>query len=236
MKLKYVLTSFLTPLAFLLIIGPCFAGWGDAVKDVGSQYADDGATAVGLPYTPSEAVAGVKEVLSISTKSATTNLSKPGGFSVPGIGFELPSSLMNLGGNTSGLLSSLQGAATNSIPGTGNVFMDAISGLAAGDYSSLLSGGEDAITRFFEKSSRETLKKLIKPIVGPGIEASGVNTYLAPLLAAQQSSGIAGPQFDATDFVTEKTMDGMFFYMALKEKDIRTTNGAGSTDLLQKLF
>lgn len=233
---RYRLLTIFTVITVVLGTAVAMAGWGDALKQAGSEYADQGAKAAGLPYSPSEAVQGIKEVLSLGTDYATSSLDKPGGFSLdPATMLSLPSSLNGLG-DTTNLLSALNGAAEGSVPKTGNVFMDAIQGLAVGDYSTLLGGSEDAITRFFESSSRATLKKLVKPIVGKSVEASGVDTYLAPLMAAQSATNVSGPPFDATEYLTDRTLDGMFFYMAAKEKDIRASNGAGTTDLLQKLF
>jgi len=236
MRQKYHLLPTLTIFAILLTSAIAAAGWTDTLKTAGSEYADQGATAAGLPYTPSEAVAGIKEVLSLGTNYATSSLSAPGGFSAnPATTFSLPTSLTSLG-DTTNLLSSLNSAAEGAAPGTGNVFLDAIQKLAVGDYSTLLGGGEDAITRFFENSSRETLKKMVRPVVDKSVESTGVNAYLAPLMAAQQASNIAGPVFNPVDYLTDRTLDGMFFYMGMKEKDIRSSNGAGTTDLLQKLF
>ncbi|QJB56525.1 DUF4197 domain-containing protein [Pseudodesulfovibrio sp. zrk46] len=227
---------FYSILTVLLTASLAFAGWGDTLKKAGAELADDGATAAGLPYTPSEAVSGIKEVLELGTDYGVSSLGVPGGFSAnSATSLSLPSSLTSLG-DTAGLLSSLNTAAEGAIPGTGNVFLDVIKDLAVGDYATLLNGGEDAITRFFESSSRTTLKKLVRPVVDKSVEASGVADYLAPLMAVQQTSGVTGTAFDPVDFVTDKTLDGMFLYMGLKEREIRTSNGAGTTELLQKLF
>ncbi len=232
---QYRLISLVTVL-FLLISSSVMAGWGDTLKSAGSQAADAGATAAGLPYTPSEAMAGIKDVLSLGTDYAVTSLAKPGGFSSnPTSTFSLPSGLSGFS-DASGLLSSLNTAAEKSVPGTGSVFLDAINKLSVGDASTLLNGGEDAITRFFEHSSRDAIKSLIKPIVSSSVESAGVGQYLSALSMMQQTSGVTGAGFDPIDFVADRTMDGMFTFMAMKEKDIRATGGIGTSELIQKLF
>lgn len=226
--------SLIPPLVVILLLcaSTPFAGWGDTLKQAGSQYADDGAKAAGLAYTPTEATAGIKDVLSIGTDYAVSRLTEPNGFSAdPATAFSLPSSLSDLG-NPAGLLNSLYNAAGDSVPATGNIFLDVIQKLSISDASSLLGSGEDAITRYFEQSSRSMLKKLVNPIVAQSVEAAGVGSYLNAL----GSAGAAGPPFDATDFITERTLDGMFHFMALKEKSIRESGGMGTTDLIKKLF
>lgn len=228
----------LIPLVLFLLLAPTavLAGWGDALKQTGSEYADQGATAAGLPYTPSEAVTGIKEVLTLGTDYATSSLSQPGGFSTDSATtFSLPGSLSDLSGSAN-LLSALNSAGEDAVPGTGNIFLDAIQNLAVSDYSTLLNGGNDAITRFFESSTRDTLRKMIRPVVGQSVESAGVNDYLAPMMAAQSATGVSGPAFDATDYVTDRVLDGMFFYMGVKEQEIRSAGGVGTSDLLQKLF
>ncbi len=232
MRFQYRLISITTALIFILATATAMAGWGDALKGA----AEEGSKTMGLPYTPSEAMEEVKDVLSLGTDYATTSLSKPGGFSsTPATTFSLPDSFGSLG-DTSGLLSSLNTAAEQSVPGTGNVFLDAIQKLSVGETSTLLGGGEDAITRFFENSSRDSIKTLVKPMVSQSVDAAGVGSYLDVLTMAQGASGVAGPAFDPTDFVTEKTLDGMFYFMGMKEKDIRSSGGVGTTDILEKLF
>lgn len=236
MNLKFISIFFSTVVLATLMTGTGSAGWGDTLKSVGSDYADQGATTAGLPYTPSEAVAGVKEILSLGTDSAVSQLGTSGGFSSnPATAIPLPDMFKGMG-DTSGLLGAFNKAAEASIPSTGNVFMDAIQSLTIDNAAMLLGGGDDAITRFFEQSSRSTIKKLVKPIVGKSLEASGANTYLNALMGAQQMSGVSGPPFDAADFVTDKTLDSMFYLIGAQEKSIRANGGAGTTELLKKIF
>lgn len=236
MKPKYLSSILATTLLALLLAGSCFAGWGDALKDAGSQLADEGATAAGLPYTPSEAMAGIKEVLSLSTESAVSNLGKSGGFSDnPAVSIPMPDMLKGLGDPT-GLVSSMNKAAEAAVPSTGNIFLDAIQNLNIGDPTSLLGGADNAITKYFEDSSRGTLKSLVKPVVSGSLDAAGVGSYLNTLTLAQQAANPGAPPFDAVDYVTDKTLDGMFHLMAEQEKSIRSGGGAGASELLQKLF
>lgn len=237
MRLKYIPTPLLATLLILLLAGTSFAGWGDALKTTTSQYADDGATTMGLPYTPSEAVAGIKEVLSIGTNSAVSSLGKEGGFSSnPAVAIPMPDMLKGLLGDSTGLTSAMNSAAESVVPSTGNIFLDTIQKLSIDNPTSLLGGGEDAITKFFEASSRDTLKDLIKPLVKTAADQAGVGSYLTAMTAAQQASSIASPPFDAYDYVADYTLDGMFYVMASQEKDIRSGNGASTSDWLKKLF
>ncbi len=227
------LKSLCFTLLLILTATTANAGLSEALGQVGTQYADDAATSAGLPYTPSEAIQGIKDILSLEFGSAMTTLGQTGGFSQnSAVALPLPDSLKGLS-NASGLLGSLNIAAEKTVPSTDNIFMDAIEQLSITNASSLLGGGEDAITRFFESSSRDAIRKLMMPIVSKSVEAAGVDKYLSAMTAA---SSVTEPAFDPNAYVTDRTLDGIFHIMALKEKELRATSGAGTTDLIQKLF
>lgn len=214
---------------------PANAGWGDTLKQAGSNLADDQAKSAGLSYTPSEALAGIKEVLSSGVDFGVSSLTSGSGFSASkATALSLPDALSGLAGS-SDLLSAMHTTATKAVPDTGNIFMDAIQSLSASDSSALLGGSSDAITRYFESKSRNTLKSLVKPVVEKYGSAAGLDTYLTPLAAAMQATGTA-TSFDANDYITDKVLDSMFYYMGEKEKALRSSGGAGASALLQKLL
>ena len=229
---------FLLPcLAALLILIPhtAAAGWGDALKQTGSDLADQQAKEAGLAYTPSEALAGIKEVLSTGTDYGVASLTSGSGFSAgSATALSLPDALSGLTGS-SDLLSAMTSAATAAVPDTGSFFKDAIGDLSVSDPTSLLGGSSTAITKYFESASRDSLKSLVKPVVEKCASAAGVDTYLAPLTAAMQASG-TGTSFDANDYLTDQVLDAMFHYMGEKETALRESGGVGASALLQKLL
>ncbi|CCH49839.1 DUF4197 domain-containing protein [Pseudodesulfovibrio piezophilus] len=239
-KFYMFLLSFFVIVPFFTPTQSANAGWADTLKKVGTEMADEKAKKSGLSYTSSEAVSGIKEVLSQGTDYGTSILSSAGGFSQNSeTALSLPSglsALTSLGGDSSGLLSALNTAAENSVPETSDLIMSAISDTDITETSDLLDGGETAITQFFESQSRDSLKTMVTPVVTKSIESAGVNSYLQPLMAAQTLTGGDSTLFDPVDYVSEKTLDGMFYYMGVKEKEIRTSGAASASSLLQKLF
>jgi hypothetical protein len=224
---------------FILIltsIAPASAGWADSLKQVGSDYADQKAKEAGLSYTPSAALSAAKEVLNLGTASAVSELSTDGAFSqTSATSLSLPESLANVTGSTN-LLSSMNKAAENAIPETGTIFQKTISNLNVTDTpSSLLTGEDTAITQYFETSSRDTLKQLVKPVVEKSASTASVSSYMAPLTAALQATGSTS-SFDVNDYLTDKVLDSMFLYMGEKEQSLRSSGGEGASALLQKLF
>ncbi|MCJ2164289.1 MULTISPECIES: DUF4197 domain-containing protein [unclassified Pseudodesulfovibrio] len=234
MKSKYSPIPLILLLTILVWTAPGHAAWGDAIKGMG----DAGATAMGLPYTPSQAEAGIKQVLSMGTDSAVSSLGVNGGFSNnEALALPLPDLFSKASGSAaSGLVSALNSAAESSVPSLGPLFQNAIQSLDIGNPASMIGGDDDSITRYFENSARPSLKKLAKPIVSKSLDATDAGQYLNALTAAQQMSNLTGVAFDPVDYVTDRALDGMFSYIADTEKDIRSTGGAGASELLQTLF
>jgi len=213
-------------LTAMLISTPASAGWGDALKAAG----DAGAKAAGLSYTPSEAEAGIRKVLTLGTDSAVSKLSSGGGFSAnPATAIGLPDSLSSLG-DAAGLLSTFNSAAESSVPSIGGLFKTAIGDLDVPNPGAMIGGGDTSITSYFEKVSRPAIRKLAKPIVSRSLDAAGMGPYVGAMSMASQGAG-----FDPVDFVTDKTLDGIFLSIGEKEKTLRSTGG-GTSELLKKLF
>lgn len=222
-------------LCLMLFWTQALAGWGDTINSMGSDMADRAATATGSPYTPSEAVKGIKETLKLGTASAADKLGRPGGFSAdPQTRLSLPGNISFPG--SSSLLKSMNGAAEGAIPDVKDTFLDSISSMSVRNPTKALSGGDTAITQYFEKNNRDRLAKLVRPIMEKSVQNAGVGDYLAPLAAAQQAAGLGGKAFDPTSYLTNKTLDSMFHYIAEKEKALRSSGAENASSLLQKLF
>ena len=63
-------------------------------------------------------------------------------------------------------------------------------------------------------------------------------TALGGLLGAldHDKSAHGGTALDLDDYVTAKTLDGLFTEIGAQEQSIRTNPGARTTDLLKKVF
>ncbi|WP_319542187.1 DUF4197 domain-containing protein [uncultured Pseudodesulfovibrio sp.] len=224
------------PISFLLtatlFVLPGIAGWGDSLKSMG----DTGSKAVGLPYTPTEADAGIREVLEMGTDYAVAELGKSGGFSAnPVTAIPLPDMLSTMVG-TSGLLSSFNTAAEESAAPIGGIFHQTIDSMDIGNPVSIISGSDTSITDFFEQTARPTLKDLARPVIEQNLNAAGLGSYTNAISAAQLMSNASGSPFDPVDYVTDRSLDAMFMYIGDQEKDLRSNGAASASELLKKLF
>jgi hypothetical protein len=140
-------------------------------------------------------------------------------------------------------------AAEQAVPEAGAVFADALKQMTIQDATSILSGANDAATRYFEKTTQTNLYGKFYPIVQKATQKTGVTAaYKKVTETASGSSSlgsfgsaVSGSLFgkDSTDidaYVTNKALDGLFKMVAEEEKHIRENPVARTTDILQKVF
>ncbi|WP_319581530.1 DUF4197 domain-containing protein [uncultured Pseudodesulfovibrio sp.] len=234
MPVKYPVLPTLTLLLVLTLTwsaAPASAGWGDALKAAG----DAGAKAAGLSVTPSQIESAFRELLSMGADSAVESLSADGGFSqLAATSLSLPDSYQKIAETVApNLLANLNSAAESAVPAIGELFQKTIKTMEFANPSGLLSGKDDAVTSYFEDSARSGLSTNAAPLIKSALEQAGAGTALN---AAQKLSAMTGTDFDPVSYLTEKTLDSMFLYMAKTEKDVRSGDLAVTSELLQKVF
>ena len=117
------------------------------------------------------------------------------------------------------------------------LLLNAIKGMSVSDAKGILSGGDDSVTKFFrEKTSKDMFNKFL-PIV---------TQYTSKLGLAQQYNSLAGQASklgvmksdDAKieNYVTNKTMDGLYKMIAAEEKTIRQDPVGTGSAILKKVF
>jgi hypothetical protein len=221
----------LLALALSWSAAPASAGWGDALKAAG----DAGAKAAGLSVTPSQIESAFRELLSLGADSAVQSLSQDGGFSkLAATSLSLPDSYQKIAETVApSLLANLNAAAEAAVPAIGELFQKTISTMEFANPSGLLSGKSDAVTSYFEDSARSTLARNATPLIRAALEKAGAGTAVS---AVQQLSALTGTDFDPVGYLTDKTLDSMFLYMAKTEQDVRSGDLAVTSELLQKVF
>lgn len=239
-------------IASLLITSSSWAGFGDMLKDSAGQFLKgDGATAAASSLSQGQIGAGLKEALSIGAERAVDYLGKPGGFlndsnvriPLPGAVDKIASGLRAVG---QGALvdefeTTMNQAAEAAIPKTLDIVKDTVQNMTLDDASKILNGGDDAATRYLREKAGPSLEKAIKPIVSQATNQVGA-TASYKQLTANVGGGMlggllgGGSNLDLDSYVTEKTLDGLFYKLAQEEKAIRENPVARSTDLLKQVF
>ena len=156
------------------------------------------------------------------------------------------------------MLTSINNAASAAVPGAADVFSGVIKNMSDADVKKVLEGGKDSFTKFLQQNSSEKLQAVFKPIITKMMSDNtfataynGLNSFvagsaLAKSDTAKQLKGIATsmgageyiPQEneDLNDYITRKTLDGLFNVMSEKESSLRGGAVEQGTKILQGIF
>jgi predicted peroxiredoxin len=198
----------------------------------------------------SDAASGIKETMSQGVKAAILQLGRPDGFlNDQAVKILLPKNLQKLADTARKLGASkyvdeleisMNRAAEKAIPAAADIFADAAKQMTVTDAINIVRGSDDAGTQFFKRVTATSLQAKFLPIVSSATADSGVAKRYKALnkkvggLGQILGGGSAAPDLDT--YITEKAMDGLYYYIAEKERAIRKNPLQQGSDLLRRVF
>ena len=134
---------------------------------------------------------------------------------------------------------SMNRAAEKAVPAAADIFAQAIRQMTVQDALSIVRGNADAGTQYFRRVTEEQLRGSFLPIVSKATSETGVTDKYKTL--SKKSGGLdklmgGGKSMDLDAYVTDKAMDGLFYYIADQEKAIRKNPLATGSALLGRVF
>ena len=247
---------FLTLTVLTLLFTSC-----DVLNEVANQMEIPGGTTGPAPLTEQEVVSGLKEALRVSTDTAVSVVSKTNGFFNDAmIKILLPPEAKIITDNKdNAVLKSLgitkmiddvilrmNRSAEEASKKAGPVFLNAIKTMSISDAFGILRGNDTAATHYFRTNTSKQLYNDFKPVIKKYLDMDIVgnistneawNTLTkAYNSAAQFSTSLTPVNTNLDDYVTKKTIDGLFIKLAEEEKQIRKDPLARVTDILKKVF
>ncbi len=135
------------------------------------------------------------------------------------------------------LLTAMNRGAEAAVPMAKGLLMDAVKSMTLTDAKSILAGGETAVTTFFEERTRSPLGVKFLPIVTQATEKVGLADKYNQLAGKAAGMGLMSKE-DANiqQYVTGKTLDGLYFMIAEEEKKIRANPVGYGSAILSKVF
>ena len=197
--------------------------------------------------TNAEASQGLKAALEKGALAAVGLLGKPDGFlgndkvriALPGFLEDAAKLFRNLGQGKriDELVTSMNRAAETAIPLAKDMLVGAVKSMNVTDAKNILSGGETAVTGFFIDKTRMPLGEKFLPVVTQATEKVGLAEKYNQVAGKAAGMGLMKKE-DANiqQYVTGKSLDGLYFMIGEEEKKIRQDPvGAGSA-ILKKVF
>ena len=216
--------------------------FGDLKKKV-----EEKVTTTTSSLTEEEVGAGLKEALTNGVEKGVAQLSKPDGyFKDPTIKIPLPEEARNAedklrkigqGKKVDDAIESINRAAEDAASEAKDIFVTAIKSMTVTDAMGILRGGDDAATRYLDKTTRSTLFEKFNPVIKVSLEKVGATKHWNTVFTTYNKLPMVtkvNPDLDA--YATDKAIDGLFVQIAKEEKEIRGNPAARVTDLLKKVF
>jgi len=229
-----------------LIFGTAEAGsnWLDKGKDLLKTYEGSSEKSA---ITVEEISAGLKDALRVGSETVVAQLGRVDGFNTdPFVHIPLPKQLSTVKSvldkvGMSDLLKDLElklnRAAEVATPKAKKLFSQSITEMSFDDVKKIYEGPEDAATQYFRNKMSPSLAKEMEPVVNNSLSQVGaVQAYDNVMKEYRSVPFVPDVKADLTDYVIEKGMDGIFYYMAKEEAAIRANPAKRTTDLLKRVF
>ena len=256
-KILLGLSGFSLMSVMLTMVLPVHAGWQDWLKEADTIIKSTSEKRTTSDYSTSlsetKIAQGLKEALEKGVKVAIDTLGQQNGFlSDKSVKILMPEQLQQVEKMLRSFgqdkladefIISMNRAAEQAVPEVATVFYNAIKKMTLEDAQGILSGGDSAATDYFRKNTSTELLQLIKPYVKQTMDLNQV-TQSYKIMVSQvkryDSFGLMnsylGNAADIDDYVTSKTMDGLFNKIAVQEKLIRKNPAERTTQLLKQVF
>jgi len=242
MKKQFIVLGFLLLLLFPITSS---AQLDDLIKGVTGTLS--GNKQSGSDLSNDQIAAGLKEALNVGTGNAVDLVSKIDGFYGNDlIKILLPSELQTiektarqfgLGSQFDEMILSMNRAAETASKSAAPIFIDAIKEMTITDALNILNGKENEATLYFKDKTEGKLTDLFKPIVTNAMNQVGVTKTYKDLTSNIKSIPFLSVKVtDIDQYVTSKTLDGLYTMIAKEEKNIRENPSARINDILKDVF
>lgn len=192
-------------------------------------------------------ISGLKEALSVGTKNAVEQVSRVDGyFANEMIKIIIPENIQKAATvlkkvgfqkQVDDFELSMNRAAEKAAPQAVNYFVDAIKEMTFEDASKILHGGDTAATEFFKEKTHDNIYHAFKPVVSSSMNEVGVTKAYKSMMGQYESLPFVKKEsVDLDHYVTNKTLDGLYYMVGEEEKKIRTDPAARVTELLKTVF
>ena len=205
---------------------------------------------IGTTGSDAKTASGLKEALQIGTDHAVSLTGTTDGFfKNAAIKILLPEKLRTaekalrmagLGPKLDEFELSMNRAAEKAAPAARSIFKDAVTQMTFQDVHAIFTGGNTAATDYFKSKTSAQLTAAFRPTVEATMDQTGVvkqyKALTGGLTGLTGLFGKGGQDFDITNYVVGKSLDGLFHMLGEEEKKIRTDPAAQITPLLKEVF
>ncbi len=203
-------------------------------------------TAGSSSLSTDEIIAGLKEALAVGAQNSTSKLSVTDGFfKDAAVKILLPDEVkkvelrlraLGLGSVMDQAITSLNRAAEDASKTASPIFVNAIKKMTVKDGLAILKGADTAATAYLKKATSNDLTNAFRPIVESSLKKVNATKYWKEVFTLYNKVAPTPVTADINEYVTDRALKGIFYYVGEEEKKIRENPAARVTNILKKVF
>lgn len=218
-------------LGILCALGLSAQVWGVGLADLSSQ----------------DKTTGLKEALTRGAEMAVGQLGKPNGFlgdkrvkiPLPEAAQTVEKAMRTFGMKKQAdeLIETMNRAAEMAVVEAKPILVNAVKNMSFSDATGILTGGDDAATQYFKRTTSSDIAVKFLPIVKQATAKVGLASQYNQYAGQASKLGLMDKKdADLDTYVTNKAMDGLFFMIAEQEKSIRKDPIGTGSNIIGKVF
>jgi hypothetical protein len=195
----------------------------------------------------SDSAVAIRTALERGAVAAVNLLGRTDGFlGNPKVRIPLPGALadaagmlrgMGMGKRIDELETAMNRAAEAAVPQARQLLVATVKALSVEDAVRIVSGGDDAATRFFADKTRAPLTERFLPIVTRATEKVALAAKYNAVAGRASNMGLLKPEdADVQRYVTRRALDGLYLVIGEEERKIRRDPVGTGSAILKKVF
>ena len=193
-------------------------------------------------------VAGLKEALVVGSQKGSTLLSQTDGFFanaalkilLPPEAQKVEKTLrsVGLGKQVDEAILSMNRAAEDACKSAAPIFANAIKQMSFQDALGILKGSDTAATSYLKSKTTNPLTEAFRPVIESSLQKVDATKHWNSLVTSYNKLPLVRQKLnpDLSAYVTERALSGIFYQVAVEEKEIRKNPLARTSEILRKVF
>ena len=199
------------------------------------------------PLSNDDIVSGLKEALVVGSQKGSMALSQVDGFFanaalkivLPPEALKVENTLrsIGMGRQVDEAILSMNRAAEDACKSAAPIFGNAIKQMSFQDALGILKGSDTAATGYLRGKTTTELSSAFRPVIEKSMQKVDATKYWNTLITAYNKIPLTSKvNPDLSAYVTDKALSGIFYQVAVEEKNIRKDPLARTSDILKKVF
>lgn len=204
-------------------------------------------SSLGKGLSSDDIAAGLKDALNHGIQKSTDKLSAADGFFkdaavkilFPPEAVKMEKTLRSagFGPQVDKAILDLNRAAEDAAKSAAPIFLNAIKSMSVSDGLNILRGSDTSATSYLRKTTSVQLTAAFLPVIQNSLQKTGATQSWKTVVDAYNKIPLHSKvNSDLPAYATDKALFGVFFYIAVEEKNIRRNPAAQADDLLKKVF